>query len=452
MPVPKKHSAGRKKKRLLRRIFTLVVLAALLCGAYTFLKPYLMADSIICYESYTVGRGDIATTKTFSATLSVAQSETLYNTTEAESVKKLYVSGGQEVSDGDALMELSDGTVLYASMDGVVNEIRYAEGDWIRRNVQLVEICDLTNLQVSLQIDEYDVEQITVGQACSVTVVPLNMTFETELKHVSRLSSATGRVAYYNATADLTVPEQVLPGMTASVTIADAEVNDVLVLDMAALSFEDDGSPYVLTKTNSGYVHTAVETGLSDGMQVEIVSGLQEGDTVWVESGTEEIQSGFSLTELYKMIFGETVVINEARGTNQRGGFSADGMSGMNGMPDVANMGGMDMSTIASMTDMQMPEGMTMPDNMEMPEGMTMPDNMEMPDGAQQAGWGGRQQGDFSGDGNGAASMTDLPGRGQRSTDGNGDDGSQRPDGSAGRGGQRTDSTGNGQKQGSEKE
>lgn len=374
----------RKKRRIFRRLLTLTLLVILGAGAWAYMKPYLTADSVTSYARYTVKRGNVETTKSFSATLSVGDSETLYNTTEAESIKKLYVTGGQEVREGDLLMELSDGTVLEAGIDGMVNEIRYSEGDWLRRNVQLVEICDLENLKVSLQIDEYDVEQMAAGQKCTIMIVPLNRTYETELTHVSRLSSGAGRVAYYSATAELAVPDDVLPGMTASVSMPDASALDVLTLEMAALSFDDDGKPYVLKKTGDNYEPVYVETGLSDGMTVEIVSGLKDGEEVWAAAGTEEVASAFSMTEIYKKIFGQTVVINEERGAGSRTGQS--GFSGGRGSRDRGN--------VASMTDMAFPEGMTIPEGMTMPEGM--------PDGRSKGGM---------------ASMTDMPG-GQR----------QRPD------------------------
>lgn len=373
----KKVSTGRKKKRLLRRLLLLAFLVAAGMGIWQYMAPLLTSGSVHIYESYTVGRGDIVTTSSFSATLSVSESETLYNDSGAESIRQVFVRGGQEVKEGDELMELSNGVLLKAGMNGVVNEIRYEAGDWLRSNAQLVQVCDLTHLQVSLQVDEYDVENVSVGQKCTIMIVPLNMAFETELTHVSRLSSATGRVAYYTAKAELTVPEEVLPGMTASVTIPADSVEDVLTLDVAALTFDEEGHPCVLLRQGEDYVQHSVETGLSDGMKIEIVSGLKEGDEVWAVSGTEEARATFSLTDVYKKIFGEKIVINdsaEGGAGRSRGGNFPGGM-------DAGNMPG------ASGADMARPEGMTFPEGMgDMPATAT---DMRMP-GSQ----GGAEQGE----------------------------------------------------------
>jgi len=403
--VRKSISTGRKKRRLLRRLLLLVLTAAVGAGIWQYMAPMLMSGSVKTYASYTVARGDIATTSSFSATLSVGESETLYNESEAESIRQVFVRGGQEVKEGDKLMELSDGTVLKAGMDGVVNEIRYEAGDWLRPNAQLVQVCDLTNLQVSLQVDEYDVENVSVGQKCTIMIVPLNMEFETELTHVSRLSSATGSVAYYTAKAELAVPEEVLPGMTASVTIPAETAEDVLMLDMAALTFDEEGKPCVLLREGETYVAHSIETGLSDGMKIEIVSGLSEGDEVWVVAGTQEEETTFSLVDIYKKIFGEKVVINagnEGGMGRNRGGFpggmNAENMAAMFGgdmsfpgdmsSEDMAEMfsggfpGGMSAAP-ATATDLQQLEGF--PEGMEMPQGFpgALPEGMNSEDMAE---------------------------------------------------------------------
>ena len=384
----KNHPAG-KKRRILRRLLTLAVIAAAGALAWNTLAPMMSDQQMPCYTGFTVTRGDIATEKSFSATISVRNSQTIANTTGAASIRELYVSAGQEVKKGDKLMQLDNGTVLEAGLDGVVNELRFSTGDWLWQNVQLVQICDLTNLQVALSVDEYDVENVAAGQPCTVTIIPLERDFETEIARVDRVSASTGQVASYTATAELTAPAEVLPGMSASVTMAGDSVTGVLMLDAAALAFDEEKNPYVLLRDGNGYVRQTVVTGLSDGMKVEIVSGLSEGEEVWAITGTETVTGSFSLTELYKHLVGEKVIINDmssrdnAWSSKDRGSRSQEGG--------------------------ELPEGMTMPEDMAPPEGaeqpgdMTPPEGLELPD--DQAG--GMQWPDRSG----LATDADMPQR-----------------------------------------
>jgi len=287
--------------------------------AWGYISPLLATGSETVYESYTVGRGDIRTYKSFAASLDVLNSETHNNAREVSAIRKLYVKSGQHVEEDDKLLQLENGKIYRAGISGTVNEMRFGEGDWVWPNVQLIQICDLKNLQVSLQVDEYDVDKVSAGQPCTVTIVPLGIDFETEIKHVNRLAEADRGVAYYSVTAELTVPENVLPGMTASVSIPSEQSLDVLTLDLAALSFDEKKQPYVYIQNGEVYEKRTVETGLSDGMKVEILSGLSEGDTVYTAHEKEIEAEGFTLSAIYKTIVGEKVVINDMTGGNRPG-------------------------------------------------------------------------------------------------------------------------------------
>jgi len=325
--MPEDMRIVRTVKRFIRIILLLTLLAAVMGALYIYLLPMLESQKVQSYDAYVVKRGSISTTNSFSATISIASSETHKNTARATSIREIYVTNGQGVRKGDKLMLLDNGELLKAGLDGVVTEMRFDTTDWLWNNVDLIQISDLTNLTVSLSVDEYDVRNVSAGQTCLVTIVPTGEVFETKISHVDRVSSSSGQVAFYTVTADLTVPESVLPGMTASVTIPSDFAEDTLILDMAALAFDEEKQPYVLHKNDASYQKVPVTTGLSDGMQVQILSGLTEGDTVWAVSGVEETKRAISLTDLYKRLVGEKIVIHDMTG-NDRGG-----RSGAPGMP-----------------------------------------------------------------------------------------------------------------------
>lgn len=323
----------RKKKtanKLVKRLLALIILAAVALAAWIYLVPMMTADAVTTYQSYTTETGDINTQKSFSATLSVKKSED-FSSSEACTVKEIYVHSGDEVKEGDSLILLSTGELFTASFDGVVNEIRVEVGDWIWPNFRVVQICDLQHLEVSMSVDEYDIEELALGEDCTVRVISLNRDFETTISHINRVSSASGSVALYTVTCDLTVPEDVLPGMQATVTLPSEAVTNVTTLDMAALAFDEDQKPYVLLKQADGtYAHQTVETGLSDGMKVEITGGLTSGQTVYAVSRTESVSSPLTLEGIYKALVGEKVVINDnssfggrrGNGTSDESGFT----------------------------------------------------------------------------------------------------------------------------------
>jgi len=319
----------KKKKKTLKRVLkwllTLLILGVVALIGWIYLLPMITADAVTVYQSYTAETGDINTTKSFSATLSVKKSETFYSSEEC-TVRDIYVQSGDEVKKGDQLILLSTGELFTASFDGVVNEIRVKEGDWLWPMFQVVQICDLQHLEVSMDVDEYDVEELSVGQTCTVSVISLGIDFNTVIAHINRVSQSTGTVAFYSVTCDLTVPENVLPGMQATVSLPSDSVTGVTTLDMAALAYDANKNPYVLEKQSDGtYKQVTVETGLSDGMKVEIKSGLSAGDTVYAVSGTESVKAAISLEDIYKAIVGQTTVVNDKS--------NSGGWPGGGGMP-----------------------------------------------------------------------------------------------------------------------
>ena len=315
--MPDHKKTKKTLKRVLKWTFSLLAVALVALIVWTVLVPMITANAITTYDSYTVETGDISTTKSFSATLSVKKSET-FNSEEECTVRAIYVQSGDEVKKDDPLILLSTGELFVASFDGVVNEIRVEVGDWVWPMFSIVQICDLEHLEVSMNVDEYDVKELSLGQSCTVSVISLGVDFDTVLAHINRVSQAQGNVAYYSVACDLTVPENVLPGMQATVTLPSSSVQGVTTLAVAALSFDEEKKPYVLLKDDSGaFEKVSVETGLSDGMTVEIKSGLTPGQTVYVKSGTESVQPAVTLEQIYQTIFGKTVVINDM---SSRGG------------------------------------------------------------------------------------------------------------------------------------
>jgi hypothetical protein len=89
-------------------------------------------------------------------------------------------------------------------------------------------------------------------------------------------------------------------GMSASATIQVSEAEDTLTIPMTALQQRGDET-FVYTTEEDGTLsgEVTVETGLSDGTNVEITSGLEEGDTVYYtrtsggESDSSDMQNDF---------------------------------------------------------------------------------------------------------------------------------------------------------------
>ncbi len=151
------------------------------------------------------------------------------------------------------------------------------------------------NFKLTLSVDEQDILSVKQGQTASITLNAVSgQEFEGTVSKVGTVGSTSGSSAKYSV--EITIPKQdnMLIGMTAAATINVNESDNAVLIPLTALQ-EEGGESFVYTSTDSqGNLSgkTKVETGLSNESQVEITSGLSDGDTVYYESTSTSYDGG----------------------------------------------------------------------------------------------------------------------------------------------------------------
>ncbi len=296
-----KADAGKKKRRrrkILRRIVILVLILVLLGGGGWLVFRKLKSDYTVTYQPYTVTRGTISNALSFSGNLQAVNSRT-YEADTRVTVRNLYVKAGDTVRSGDRLMKLSNGQTLTADFDGTVNQLPVKEGDEVTGGTTLLQLVDFRHMRVSVRVDEYDISDVHAGDECRITATATEDVFESVIDNINYVSSSTGNVAYYTATAYVDVTGGVYPGMQVTLTVPQEEATDVVILKADALSFDRTNQAYVnVLNEKGGLERVNVQTGVSNGNYVEIRSGLESGDTVYVEAAVRD-ESGSILQQLF---------------------------------------------------------------------------------------------------------------------------------------------------------
>ena len=186
------------------------------------------------------------------------------------------VSGGSTAASGSASVT-SAGTDASASGTTV-------SSDYSLYETAAFSIASATEASVSINVDELDILSVKEGQTATVTLDALDgQEFEGTITEVSSEASSGNSSAKYPVTITFEKTDDMLLGMSASATIHVSEAEDAVLIPVDALQEKGD-STFVYTKKDSdgslsGEVE--VETGISNGSQVEITSGLEEGDTVY---------------------------------------------------------------------------------------------------------------------------------------------------------------------------
>lgn len=191
-----------------------------------------------------------------------------------------------------------------------------------------IVLVDASTLSINAAINEADIATVTINQPATFTVSAYpSDTFRASVASIDTMGSTSSNVVTY--TVDLAVDMQSLnsthiyPGMTATVDITTAERIGTLLVPSSALTFattaltngeltrsqlsslggsssttgSKSGSRGIVVELKAGkLVPVLVTTGLTNGQETEILSGLQEGDQVVVSQtgGTTTTSSSSS--------------------------------------------------------------------------------------------------------------------------------------------------------------
>lgn len=220
-----------------------------------------------------------------------------------------------------------DGAVL-ASQDGLVTSVEYDEDTATSATeTQILTLYPQKQMTVTISIDETDILSLKEGQEAQITVSSVSDdAFTGSVTSISKVADTSTGVTRYSAEVTLDREEGMLVGMTADVDVRIEGTENALIIPVDALH-QNSASYYVYTGYDEAQKRYTGRTEVTIGMQndddVEITSGLKEGDTVYY---TEADSGGF----------GDFMVMPGGMSGGMPGGMSG-GMSG--GMPS-GNMGG----------------------------------------------------------------------------------------------------------------
>ena len=180
---------------------------------------------------------------------------------------------------------------IYSPIDGVVLSRAVDEGQTVASGFSTPTLFtianDLTAMRVIANVDEADIGQVKEGQRVEFEVDAFpEDTFNGSVTQVRLQATTTSNVVTYQVVIDAPNPEQkLMPGLTANITIYTLDKQDVMAVPVRALNFTPEGEDFrentVWKQLPDGKLEAAqVTTGVNDGVQVEILSGLAFGDRV----------------------------------------------------------------------------------------------------------------------------------------------------------------------------
>ena len=153
---------------------------------------------------------------------------------------------------------------------------------------------NLDSLAVNVDLSEFDVAQVKLGQKAVVSVDALGgKAFPGKVAFVALTGTETAGIVTFPVRVTLTRTGGLKPGMNVSVRIIVAKPSDALQVPLEAVTRDEEDNAFVTVVDESGTeTERPVELGLANNESVQIVKGLREGETVVLAeppaTGTEE--------------------------------------------------------------------------------------------------------------------------------------------------------------------
>ncbi len=183
--------------------------------------------------------------------------------------------------DLDAAKAAVGQTRLTVPFTSTVTQVDVHEGELAASFSMLAVVADLNNLVIATDIDEIDVANAQVGQSVQVRLDAFpGERFDGTLTRLFPAASTQRGTTTYSAVVDFDRHGvNVRPGMGATMQIQTIQKKGVLLVPNAAL--KSAGGRKALYVVAPGQPHDQiVETGVTDGTDTEIVSGVNENDLI----------------------------------------------------------------------------------------------------------------------------------------------------------------------------
>ena len=183
---------------------------------------------------------------------------------------------------------------IYAPQDGVVASLSVRDGMYIKPATRVMSLADLSSVWLLAEVFERQADWVKVGQPTEVKLAFLpGRTWEGKVEYIYPSLDAKTRTLKTRLRFDN--PDETLkPNMYADVKIFGGPKDDVIVIPVEALIRTGREQRVVMSLGDGRFESRSVSAGIESGDWVEILDGIEPGDTV-VTSGQFLIDSEASL-------------------------------------------------------------------------------------------------------------------------------------------------------------
>ena len=198
------------------------------------------------------------------------------------------------VRDGVSRSNASESsTLIRSTVTGLILDVPVKVGNSVilsntfNDGTTIATVANMNDLIFRGNIDETEVGRLNTGMSMKITIGALqNLKFDARLEYISPKATDQNGANQFEIKAAVNLPtsgEQIRSGYSANAEIVLAEARHVMSVPESAIEFEGDNTfVYIVKGTDKDKTNERrkVVTGLSDGLNIEIKSGLRMNERV----------------------------------------------------------------------------------------------------------------------------------------------------------------------------
>ncbi len=196
---------------------------------------------------------------------------------------------------------------FYAPQQGIVKQLDIREGFYVKPETMMLSIVDLSEVWVKAEVFESQAALVSMGDKVDMTLDYLpNKSWSGQIEHIHPMINAKTRTAIVRLRFD-NLNGELKPNMFAQISIHTSVDKKALLIPKEALIRTGVQNRVVLALDEGSFKSIAVSVGRFDSENVEIITGINEGDKI-VSSAQFLLDSESSKTSDFKRMHQENVL------------------------------------------------------------------------------------------------------------------------------------------------
>lgn len=196
------------------------------------------------------------------------------------------IQEGQTKHSGNAT-----NTLVRSTISGMVLDVPVEQGNSViesntfNAGTTIATVADMTEMIFEGKIDETEVGKISEGMPLILQIGAIeDISFEAILEHISPKGVEENGAIQFEIKADVLLKQDqfIRAGYSANADIVLAKVDSVLAVPESVVQFEKDTAFVEIETSPQVFEKRTVELGLSDGINIEVVSGISKDENIKV--------------------------------------------------------------------------------------------------------------------------------------------------------------------------